>query len=283
MNTFVGVLLRFRKEAFAWMADTEQMFYCFKVIPDHRKYLRFIWHEDNCFEKHLVNYQMKVHVFGNSPSPPLATYGLRRIADQSESKFGSDVKAFVHRNFYVDDALSSHPTADEAIDPLNRTKTGLQEYGNLRLHNISSNSDVVLSTFATEDLSKDLELGKERLPTQRSLGVCWNLPSDEFTFRVAIEEKPFTLSSINSLFDPLGLTAPVTIAGKSLLREAMTHRCRQITKPDGNNGKLSSRNWKILRYLECIVTCPLLRLLQRNLTYSVTRQRLQSLVLHILT
>jgi hypothetical protein len=30
------------------------------------------------------------------------------------------------------------------------------------------------------------------------------------------------LSSINSLFDPLGLTVPVTIAGKSLLREAMT-------------------------------------------------------------
>jgi hypothetical protein len=43
------------------------------------------------------------------------------------------------------------------------------------------------------------------------------------SFEVA---KPFTrrgvLSSINSLFDPLGLTAPVTIAGKSLLREAMT-------------------------------------------------------------
>ena len=71
-----------------------------------------------------------------------------------------------------------------------------------------------------------MELRKECLPTQRSLGVCWNLHSDEFTFRVTIEDKPFTrrgvLSSINSLFDPLGLTAPVTIAGKSLLREAMT-------------------------------------------------------------
>jgi hypothetical protein len=78
------------------------------------------------------------------------------------------VKAFVHCNFYVDDALSSHPTADEAIDLLNRTKAGLQEYGNLHLHKISSNSDVVLSAFATEDLSKDfknLELGKECLPT----------------------------------------------------------------------------------------------------------------------
>jgi hypothetical protein len=68
------------------------------------------------------------------------------------------VKAFVHRNFYVDDALSSHPTADEAIDLLNRTKAGLQEYGNLRLHKISSNSDVVLSAFATEDLVRGMLL-----------------------------------------------------------------------------------------------------------------------------
>jgi hypothetical protein len=42
------------------LADIEQMLYCFKVIPDYRKYLRFIWHEDNCFEKPLVDYQMKV-------------------------------------------------------------------------------------------------------------------------------------------------------------------------------------------------------------------------------
>jgi hypothetical protein len=48
-----------------------------------------------------------------------------RTADQAESKIGSDVKAFVDRNFYVDDALSSHPTADEAIDLLNRNKAGL--------------------------------------------------------------------------------------------------------------------------------------------------------------
>jgi hypothetical protein len=68
---------------------------------------------------------MKVHVFGNSPSPSVATYGLRRTADQAESKIGSDVKSFVDRNFYVDDAWSSHPTADEAIDLLNRTKAGL--------------------------------------------------------------------------------------------------------------------------------------------------------------
>jgi hypothetical protein len=118
---FLRSFASFYERSIRFDGDIEQMCYCFKVIPDHRKYLHFIWHEDNCFEKPLVDYQMKIHVFGNSPSPSVATYGLPRAADQAESKFGSDVKAFVDRNFYVDDTLSSHLTVDEAIDLLNRT------------------------------------------------------------------------------------------------------------------------------------------------------------------
>lgn len=29
------------------MTDVEQMFYCFRVFPAHRNFLRFLWHEDN--------------------------------------------------------------------------------------------------------------------------------------------------------------------------------------------------------------------------------------------
>ena len=74
MNNLVGVLLRFRREPVAVMADIEKMFYCFFVDSDHRRFLSFIWHEDNDFQKPLVDYQMKVHVFGNSPSPAVATF-----------------------------------------------------------------------------------------------------------------------------------------------------------------------------------------------------------------
>ena len=229
MNKLIGVLLRFRKESVAVMADIEQMFYCFLVDGDHRRYLRFIWHQENDFNKPLVDYQMRVHVFGNSPSPAVATYGLRRTADEAEAKYGTDMKNHVHRDFYVDDALSSHSTSEKAIDLLKRTREGLQEHGNLKLHKISSNSNEVLAAFDSKDLVKDLkdvELLNDDLPTQRSLGVCWKLQDDSFTFKVNIEDKPFTrrgvLSSINSLFDPLGFVAPVTIAGKAILREAMT-------------------------------------------------------------
>ena len=86
-----------------------------------------------------------------------------------------------------------------------------------------------MQAFPPEDLAKDLKdlgLKDEDLPTQRSLGLCWDINSDTFTFKVAVSDKPFTrrgvLSTVNSLFDPLGFAAPVTIQGRALLRELST-------------------------------------------------------------
>jgi len=82
---------------------------------------------------------MTVHVFGNKPSPAVAIYGLQRTAADAEQKYGPDVVSFVNRNFYVDDGLSFHDTPAEAIDLLQRTRSALEEFGNLRLHKICSN------------------------------------------------------------------------------------------------------------------------------------------------
>ncbi|XP_026139629.1 uncharacterized protein LOC113116023 [Carassius auratus] len=70
---------------------------------------------------------------------------------------------------------------------------------------------------------KDVDLFFEDTPVQRSLGVSWNLASDTFTFQAIDDNKPFTrrgvLSTVNSLYDPCGFIAPVTIKGRLLLRE----------------------------------------------------------------
>ncbi|XP_059843090.1 uncharacterized protein DDB_G0292642-like [Hypanus sabinus] len=70
---------------------------------------------------------------------------------------------------------------------------------------------------------KDLDLDGETIPTQGSLGLLWEITTDTFTFSVPTVIKPFTrrgvLSTVNSVFDPLGLLAPVTIQGRALLRE----------------------------------------------------------------
>lgn len=224
-NTLIGVLLRFRRDQIAVTADVEQMFYGFKVREDHRHFLRFLWYKDNDPDKEIIDYWMTVHVFGNSPSPAVATYGLRKAAEQGEAEHGSDAKQFVFRNFYVDDALTSLATEDEVINLLQRTKALLAE-SNLKLHKIASNSPRVMEAFPVEERTsdfKDLDLGADPLPLQRSLGLNWELQIDSFTFRVSRDIKPFTrrgmLSTVNSLYDPLGFASPVTVQGKALVRD----------------------------------------------------------------
>ncbi|XP_031747764.1 uncharacterized protein LOC116406890 [Xenopus tropicalis] len=224
-NNLLGVLLRFRKDTIAFMADIQQMFYCFLVRPEDRNYLRFFWHKDNDPAQDIIEWRMKVHIFGNRPSPAVAIYGLKQAACQEEKEFGADAKRFVKKDFYVDDGLKSVPTAAEAIDLLNRTRKMLA-CSNLRLHKIASNSSDVMAAFSSEDHAtdlKDLNFNDDDLPMQRSLGICWDLKSDSLTFQVSSEKRPFTrrgvLSTINSLYDPLGIAAPVTIQGKALLRD----------------------------------------------------------------
>ncbi|XP_050419539.1 uncharacterized protein LOC126832715 [Patella vulgata] len=223
-NSLLGILMRFRRESVAVIADIQQMFYCFKVDQQHRNYLRFLWHEENNIDKPLIEFRMCVHVFGNTASPAIATYGLRLAAKRST--LGSDVTNFVENDFYVDDGLSSFPTAHQATDLIKRTQEVLKVEGGLRLHKIVSNREEVMTSFPREDLAtdlKDLPLNVEALPIQRSLGVGWNLESDMFLYHIRTDEQPFSkrgvLSTINSIFDPLGFLAPVVIEGKRLLRE----------------------------------------------------------------
>ncbi|XP_069114175.1 uncharacterized protein [Argopecten irradians] len=232
-NSLLGVLMRFRREPIAIVGDVQQMFYCFQVREDHRNYLRFLWYKENDPDKELVEYRMRVHVFGNSPSPAIATLGLRKSVEGSDE----DVSNFVNFDFYVDDGLTSLPTPEEAIDLMQRSQQALKQGGNLRLHKIASNNEEVMNAFPPEDLEKnikDLDLGCDPLPIQCSLGINWSLETDSFLYKVATESKPYTrrgiLSTVNSIFDPLGFVAPVVIEGKHFLR-SLIHGTKDWDEP----------------------------------------------------
>ncbi len=162
-----------------------RLFYCFVVCEDHRDFLRFWWYEDNDLDKGITEYRMKVHVFGNSPSPAVAVYCMRRAALQGENDHGSDAKHFVVRDFYVDYGLTSVSTPEEAIDLFRNTQKMLAE-SNLGLRKIVSNSKTE-EAFPKEDHAKDLkglDLGVDSLPVQHSLGLTWNLETDSFSFQL---------------------------------------------------------------------------------------------------
>ena len=172
MNNLIGVLMRFRKENIAVMCDIEQMFHSFYVDPPHRDFLRFLWFEGNDPSKPIIEYRMNVHLFGNGPSPAVATYGLRRTAID-----GEEAKKFICRNFYVDDGLTSLSSTQGATDLVKSAQATLAT-ANLRLHKVVSNSVEVMEAFPAEDRAKDvrdLDLRHDSLPAQRSLGVFWDL------------------------------------------------------------------------------------------------------------
>ncbi|XP_062614568.1 uncharacterized protein LOC134276324 [Saccostrea cucullata] len=227
-NELLGVLLRFRREPVAVTADIESMFHCFLVDERHRNFLRFFWYKDNDINNQLIEFRMRVHVFGNSPSPAVAVYCLRKAACANEDTFGPDVTDFVCLNFYVDDGLISLPTADKAIDLLERTQAAPKAGGNLRLHKVASNDKHVMDAFPPEDRAKDfsdIDLSVDELPTLRSLGLNWELKSDSFTYRLSVGERPFSkrglLSTINGIFDPIGFVVPVVVSGKVLMRDSL--------------------------------------------------------------
>ena len=84
MNDLLGILCRFRTGTIAITCDVEQMFYNFKVAEKDRDYLRFLWYENDM--KTVKTYRMTRHIFGATSSPGVATYGLRRIAEQTDSE-----------------------------------------------------------------------------------------------------------------------------------------------------------------------------------------------------
>jgi hypothetical protein len=117
---------------------------------------------------------------------------------------------------------------NKAVQLIKKSQDAPMDGGRLRLHKIASNSTEVLGSFPAEDLSKDLkelDFTRDTLPVQRSLGMSWDVATDCITYRVSDDIKAFTrrgvLSTINSLFDPIGFVAPVVLQGKLLLRDMM--------------------------------------------------------------
>lgn len=137
----------------------------------------------------IVDYRMTVQLFGNGPSPAIATFGLRKTAKDDEEVYGKRTKEFICNDFYVDDRLTSLPK--EEVTNLVRNAQAFLKTANLHLHKVASNSTSVMEALPPEDHVKDvkdLDLRQDVLPTQRALGVQWNLENDQLTFNVSVPE-----------------------------------------------------------------------------------------------
>jgi len=243
-NGLIAVLCKFRQHQVALTCDIEKMFYQFRVSESDRDYLRFLWWKDGDTQKQPDGFRMTVHLFGAASSPGCANFGLRYLAEQSKNDLPLGSR-FVSRNFYVDDGLSV-PSIEDGTQ-LVKEVTELCSRGGLRLHKFASNNRRIMETIPMSERAtdmKNLDIDSQDMPTERVLGIRWNVDSDTFSFKISLEKKPTTrrgiLSTVASLYDPLGLVAPVTRNGKRILQEM----CRGGVKWDDEISEELRPRWE---------------------------------------
>ena len=223
-NNLADVLVRFREAPVAFMADIESMFYQVGVPPEDRDVMRFLWWPGGDMTGPPKEYRMTVHLFGATSSPSCANYALRKTAEEFGSLFGEQAEQVVKKNFYVDDCLRSDETEDEAIQVVKDLK-GLCRFGGFNLTKFASTSRRLLRSLPYQEREKDvksIDLNLDDLPQARALGVCWKMEDDVLGFSISPTTKPVTkrgiLSTVSSVYDPLGMAAPFVLGGRLILQ-----------------------------------------------------------------
>ena len=224
-STLIGVLVRFRQERVAFMADLQCMFYQVKVPVDQRDLLRFLWWPGGDVDQNIIECRMYAHIFGATSSPAVAKFALRKTALDNATSFSPLAVETVHRSFYVDDCLRSVYSVEEAID-LSAELRALTQKGGFRLTQWTSNSREVLNSIPESERAKnvkEVDLDHEELPSEKALGVFWRVETDTLGFQVTCLEKAASrrgvLSVVSSVYDPLGMVAPFILSGKIIVQE----------------------------------------------------------------
>ena len=245
-NNLAGVLLRFREDNVALVADIEGMFLQVGVADEDQDSLRFLWW-DKSSEDPPDEYVMKVHVFGATDSPCAANWVLKKTATDNACDFDPVTVETVLHSFYVDDVLKSVGSPADAIRLANQL-TELCKRGGFNLTKYMTNSREVLAEIPVEKRAvPTLDLDLDELPVERALGVRWNVESDNFGFKINKTQKADTmrgvLSTISSVFDPLNFAAPVIMRGKQIM-QALWRRKTPWDEPLSGEILEKWHNWK---------------------------------------
>ncbi|XP_068221310.1 uncharacterized protein [Palaemon carinicauda] len=223
-NSLAGILCRFRNHSVAFTCDVEAMYHQVLVNEEHRNLLRFLWFDNHDLDGDIVQYRMTVHLFGARSSPSVANYDLKAAADRFKDKTTEKAAEFIKEDFYVDDGLKSVATVEEAIN-LAKDSQMICKRGGFHLHKFVANNAEVLKAMCPDEVAqsvKNLDLTKDKLPVERTLGMEWCTETDTFNFNVKPIQRPSTrrnvLSIVSSIFDPLGMISPFILTGKKVLQ-----------------------------------------------------------------
>ncbi|XP_028413247.1 uncharacterized protein LOC114536094 [Dendronephthya gigantea] len=133
----------------------------------------------------------------------------------------------VLKSTYMDDSIDSVDTEEEGIE-LYQQLDGLWSLEGMKARKWISNSSKVISATPEEDRATEFNLGGQKDPVVKTLGLSWK--SKEDVLSIATAEVPPDISltkrnvlkKIATVFDPLGFASPYVVVAKILLQELWT-------------------------------------------------------------
>ena len=211
----VGQLLRFLLARIALISDLEKAFLRVGLNRQDRDLTRFLWLKD-ASKPELANNILVLRFarvpFGLVCSPFLLGATVRHHLALE----GTPLAKQIAENIYVDNVILGVSTVEEAEKAYAESKAIFSRCG-MNLREFASNS--------AEFMAKVPEVDRAKGEVQKVLGMQWNIKDDSLSFsRPKLDEtEPLTKrkvsSAVASVFDPLGLAAPLVLLGKLFMQQ----------------------------------------------------------------
>lgn len=235
LGKIFDILIRFRLNKVAITADIKQAFLNIGIHPDHRDYLRFLWHDFDGGHDVVVYRFLRV-VFGVTSSPFLLNGTIRQHLRKYEHEKGF-VKRFLE-DLYVDDTASGCNSVEEGITFCKKAMTLMSEAG-FSLRKWSSNNTELQKLFDKMNIESEeqrivddftfleSQMNGNKFSSDKVLGVEWNKKNDQIVFNFgSFLDKCYTmtltkrniLSISASIYDPMGLISPITAWMKTVFQ-----------------------------------------------------------------
>ena len=243
----VNILLRLRLWKVALVGDIAKAFLMIEVDPVDRDFLRFLLVKDiNVESPEIIVLRFNRVVFGVSISPYLLNSVIRHHID-SFQEVDTQFVSKLSQSFYVDDLVTGADSEEEALSLYHKSKERMKD-GRFLLRKWKTNYEGLAKQICLkEEVQKYVNEGpvgeeqtyakemlgshKDEEKTSKVLGIPWDYKNDTLTFdltkigkgiHVNKPTKRIVLSSLATVFDPLGLISPIAVQAKVLFQDLCT-------------------------------------------------------------
>jgi hypothetical protein len=214
----IAIMMRFRLHKYVLTGDIEKMYRQIKINAEDQNLQLILWKEGNQY----ICYRLNTVTYGTKAAPFLATRAMKQLfLDEAD-----EVTAKIWKDTYVDDILTGSSSLEE-LKQMQLSLCELFKKGGMKIRKWATNAPSILEDVPAEDL--EMQLGENVNQTIKALGIQWCPIEDFIKYKVNFKPlkkitKRTTVSSIATIYDPLGLLSAVLIKAKIFMQSLWLHK-----------------------------------------------------------